>query len=143
MAQRPQSPAHSSGATDRLAHSTSLRITDIKPHGEHLVAHALGIDDRQLSDSLRHARIWASRADFPKTAKDEYYWVDLIGLAVINHQGLALGLVQELIATGPQSVLLLKTPEGGERMIPFVDAYIDQVDLTARRIVADWLPEYD
>ena len=51
--------------------------------------------------------------------------------------------------TGPHSVLVLgytETVDGlerqAERMIPFVDAYIDEVDLNARRITADWQTDY-
>ena len=29
-----------------------------------------------------------------------------------------------------------------ERLIPFVDAYVDAVDLEARRITVDWQPDY-
>jgi len=86
------------------------------------------------------------RSVFPKADEDEYYWVDLIGLAVENREGVALGTVRELLTTGPQTVLVLdgEVVEGKpvERMIPFVAAFIDQVDLAGRRIVVDWQPDY-
>jgi 16S rRNA processing protein RimM len=61
-----------------------------------------------------------------------------------------LGTVADLIATGPQSVLrvVLDAPqvEGEpaqtERLIPFVEAYVDDVDLVARRIRVDWGLDY-
>ena len=65
---------------------------------------------------------------------------------MVNRQGVALGTVQELLATGPQTVLVLQPPEGDvrkERMIPFVDHFVDKVDLAARLITVDWLLEYD
>jgi 16S rRNA processing protein RimM len=71
--------------------------------------------------------------------------VDLIGLQVVNREGLVLGEVRELMATGPQTVLVVGYEEAGkpaERMIPFVSAYVDQVDLAARRITVDWQPDY-
>jgi 16S rRNA processing protein RimM len=81
---------------------------------------------------------------FPAVAKDEYYWVDLIGLDVINREDVALGGVKELLSTGAQTVLVLEYQEDGmatcERMIPFVAAYVDDVDLKARRIRVDWQP---
>jgi 16S rRNA processing protein RimM len=54
--------------------------------------------------------------------------------------------VRELLHTGPQTVLVLAYLEEGkskERMIPFVNAYIDGVDLPAKRITADWQPDFD
>ncbi|MDZ4127638.1 MAG: PRC-barrel domain-containing protein, partial [Hydrogenophaga sp.] len=78
-----------------------------------------------------------------------YYWVDLIGLDVVNREGVPLGVVRDLMATGPNSVLVLEytdTIDGveqvAERMIPFVAAYIDNVDKVARRITADWQTDY-
>jgi 16S rRNA processing protein RimM len=124
-----------------------LRITQAKEHGDGVVASAQEISDRTAAEALKGARVFVSRNSFPTADVDEYYWVDLIGLAVVNREGEALGVVMDLITTGPHSVLRLSTGTGteadpGERMIPFVAAYIDSVDLQARRIVADWGLDY-
>ena len=45
----------------------------------------------------------------------------------------------------PQTVLVLEYEEGGkllERMLPFVAAFVDKVDLQARRIEVDWQADY-
>lgn len=68
-----------------------------------------------------------------------------MGLNVVNREGVALGVVKDLMATGPQTVLVLGYEQDGkeqERLIPFVDAYVDSVDLAGRKIVADWQPDY-
>jgi 16S rRNA processing protein RimM len=85
------------------------------------------------------------RSSFPTPEDGEYYWVDLIGLQVVNRQGVALGEVRDLMATGPQTVLVLQAEEDGkkvERMIPFVSAFVDKVDMAARCITVDWQPDY-
>ena len=123
----------------------SLNIKDAKTHSDTVVACAHGVDDRDTADALRGARIFIAKASFPATQKDEYYWVDLIGLAVFNREGVGLGQVSELLSTGPQTVLVIDDLVDGQaqqRMIPFVAAYIDDVDLTARRILVDWQPDY-
>ena len=69
----------------------------------------------------------------------------MIGLAVVNREGVELGTVTDLMATGPQQVLVIGYEADGkaqERMIPFVDAYVDEVDLQAKRITVDWQPDY-
>lgn len=123
-----------------------LKIEEAKDHSDSVVAHAQDINDRNDAELLKGARIFISRANFPTPETDEYYWVDLIGLDVMNREGLALGQVRELLHTGPQTVLVLAYSEEGkskERMIPFVNAYIDGVDLPAKRITADWQPDFD
>jgi 16S rRNA processing protein RimM len=121
-----------------------LRITHAKDHGELVVASAQEVPDRTVAESLRGARVFVSRASFPTPDLDEYYWVDLIGLLVVNRQGDALGTVAGLLDTGPHSVLRVAAPEtdAPERLIPFVAAYVDTVDLAARRITVDWALDY-
>lgn len=124
----------------------SISIKEAKEHSDTVVATAQGVDDRTAAEALRGSRIFVSRASFPTAAKDEYYWVDLIGLNVINREDQALGVVKELLSTGPQTVLVLEYSQDdgkpGERMIPFVAAYVDDVDLRSRRIRVDWQTDY-
>lgn len=122
-----------------------LRISQARAHGDAVVASAHDVPDRDVAQSLKGARIFIARSSFPTLEDGEYYWVDLIGLAVVNREGVALGTVTDLMSTGPQQVLVVGYEEAGqaqERLIPFVDAYVDEVDLPARRITVDWQPDY-
>ncbi len=125
-----------------------LNIKEVKDHSDTVVACAQHIDDRNAAEALRGARIFVPRSHFPSAAEGEYYWVDLMGLQVINREGLNLGQVRDLMSTGPQTVLVIEAEpavEGGkpvERMIPFVSAFVDGVDLPGKRITVDWQPDY-
>jgi 16S rRNA processing protein RimM len=123
----------------------SLAIAESRIHADTVVATAHGVVDRNGAEALRGARVFISRTNFPTAATDEYYWVDLIGLDVVNREGVPLGDVKELLSTGAQTVLVLSQTQDGEtveRMIPFVAVYIDQVDLAARQIKVDWQPDF-
>ncbi len=130
--------------------TVSLHVDEVKSHSGSLVAKFADMDDRNVAEALRGTRIFLSRSSFPSASKDEYYWVDLIGLNVVNRDGVALGVVRDLMSTGPQSVLCIEYPvvndDGSsamaERMIPFVSVYVDAVDLAARTITVDWQPDY-
>lgn len=122
-----------------------LRVREAKEHSDSVVARADGVEDRTGAEALKGARIYVPRSSFPTADAGEYYWVDLIGLEVKNREGVVLGTVKDLMATGPQTVLVIGYEEGGkaqERMIPFVSAYVDGVDLQARRITVDWQADY-
>jgi 16S rRNA processing protein RimM len=122
-----------------------LRVREAREHSDTVVASAQEVDDRDTAEALKGARVFVARSSFPTPEADAYYWVDLIGLDVENREGLHLGTVKELISTGPQTVLVIEYPAGGktaERMIPFVAAYVDDVDLAGRRIKVDWQPDY-
>jgi 16S rRNA processing protein RimM len=130
--------------------TVSLQVDEAKTHSDSVVAKFSGIDDRTVAEALRGARIFLPRSSFPAASKDEFYWVDLIGLNVVNREGVALGCVRDLMATGPQSVLCLEYStvlEDGstavaERMIPFVSVFVDNVDMAAKCITVDWQPDY-
>ena len=122
-----------------------LRIREAKDHSGVVVATAQEVDDRSAAEALRGARVFVPRSSFPTAGPDEYYWVDLIGLAVVNREGVELGIVRELLSTGPQTVLVLEYQAEGktqERMIPFVAAYVDTVDVAGKRITVDWQADY-
>ena len=115
-----------------------------KPHADVWVGTCQGWLDRTHAEQFKGWQIAVSRTEFPQTDEDEFYWVDLLGMSVINRQGEDLGAVADLLSTGPQTVLVIRHETTGiERLIPFVDAYIDAVDQPERRIRVDWLPEYD
>lgn len=143
----PAGPAPKTAATvpPRL-----LKITEAREQGALVVARAQEVSDRNAAEALKGARVFISRQSFP-TAKDgEYYWIDLIGLDVVNRDGALLGTVSDLIDTGVHCVLRVPRPDAppdakpdeAERLIPFVDAYVDAVDLAARRITVDWGLDY-
>jgi 16S rRNA processing protein RimM len=129
-----------------------LAIREAKEHSDCIVATSDDVPDRNAAEALRGARVFVPRSSFPTAGQDEYYWVDLIGLDVVNREGIALGTVRELLATGPQTTLVLATDvpaseAGGvgrtiERMVPFVSAFVDEVDLAGRTITVDWQPDY-
>lgn len=122
-----------------------LAIKEAKVHSDTVVASAHEVDDRSAAEAMRGARIFVSRSSFPTAEKDEYYWVDLIGLNVVNREGVTLGVVRELLSTGAQTVLVMEYEQDGktqERMIPFVSVYVDDVDLSAGRILVDWQADF-
>ncbi|MFN3888068.1 MAG: ribosome maturation factor RimM [Aquabacterium sp.] len=141
-------PASLAAATvpARLSAPRFLQIKQAREQGEVVVATAEGLDDRNAAEALKGARVFVSRTAFPTPDEDEFYWVDLIGLDVVNREGQALGKVVDLIDTGPHCVLrCVVEVDGkveGERLIPFVSAYIDSVSLADKRIVADWGLDY-
>lgn len=127
-----------------------LKITSCREQGELVVATAQEVPDRNAAEALKGVRVFVSRQSFPTADPDEYYWIDLIGLDVFNRDGAHLGTVTDLLDTGPHSVLRLRRPDAAadakpdeaERLIPFVAAFVDAVDLPGRRITVDWGLDY-
>ncbi len=142
---KPRRPTEAAADAADWTQPLLLRVREAKDHSDSVVACSEDIADRNAAESLKGARIFVPRSSFPTPEEGEYYWVDLIGLQVVNREGVVLGEVRDLMATGPQTVLVLQAQEDGkpvERMIPFVSAFVDKVDTAARCITVDWQPDY-
>ena len=121
-----------------------LKITNAREHGDGVVARAQDVPDRNAAEALKGARVFVARSSFPTAGADEFYWVDLIGLNVFNRDGVDLGVVVDLLDTGPHCVLRIQPADRNaeERLIPFVAAYVDEVDQAGKRIQVDWGLDY-
>ncbi|MGL4668364.1 MAG: ribosome maturation factor RimM [Saezia sp.] len=122
-----------------------LTIKTAQEQGRGIRVDATEIVDRNMAEALKGFRIFLSRKSFPVLEKDEFYWIDLIGLRVLNLQKEELGVVDDLMNSGPQSILHVVYQKDGtqaERLIPFVDAHIIDVDLAKKIIQVDWQSDY-
>lgn len=122
-------------------HSQSMTVVEGKVHGDELQVKFDGIDDRDEAARLRGYTIEVDRADFAATEDNEFYWADLVGLSVTNREGVALGKVESLMETGAHDVLVIRG-EYGEKLIPFVNQFVDEVSLSEQRMVVDWGMDY-
>lgn len=110
--------------------------------GRAVVAALDGITTPEQAKALRGAKISIDRAQLPQPAEGEFYWIDLIGLKVIDLSGRQLGQVVDLMETGANDVLIVRS-EGREVLIPWLrDQVIRELDLEAGTILVDWDPDY-
>lgn len=124
-----------------------VTVTAVKPHADTLVAACAEVCDRTTAERLKGARIFVSRQHFPaNNDPDEFYWVDLIGKRVVNREGVELGCVRDLLNTGPHAVLCIaythNDGQPGERLMPFVSVFVDEVNLRTGVITVDWQADY-
>lgn len=125
------------------------RVVEAKVHGAEVVARLEGVDDREAAALMKGMLVAVPRAELPRAKKDEYYWTDLIGLSVVNTEGIQFGTVKDLMETGANDVLVVQG-EGGEgqgkpgqeRLIPFIRQVILDVDLKGGTIKVDWGADY-
>ncbi len=100
-----------------------------------------GCRDREAAAALRHAAVAVPRSALPEPASGEYYWHDLIGLAVATTEGVELGRVDHLLETGANDVLVVYGDR--ERLIPWIQGQVVQnVDLANGRMIVDWDPTF-
>jgi 16S rRNA processing protein RimM len=121
--------------------ANDYEVVDSRRQGKGLVAQFSGIDDRDKAVALVGAEIFVERRQFAGTRPGEHYWADLVGLPVETVDGQPLGVVDSLLATGANDVMVV---EGDRRhLVPFIAGQVvKDVDMDAGKIVVEWDPDF-
>lgn len=120
-----------------------IAVLNGREQGKTIVAQLEGCDDRNLAETYHGIEVAIAQSQLPKLGKGEFYWRDLIGLSVVNQAGEQLGQIKKLMETGANDVLVVKQPQGGELLIPYVPDYsVINVDLAAGEMLVDWESDY-
>jgi 16S rRNA processing protein RimM len=130
-----------------------MEVESAKTHNDVLVVKLKGIDDRDAALACKGKQIAVPRDQLPEAEENEYYWSDLIGLRVNNKQGVDFGLIVDVFETGANDVLVIRADNVNqvdsaekkitkekpqERLLPFIDAVVHEVDLVAKTMLVDW-----
>lgn len=131
--------------SEGLASWRAIKPVAMRAHGDGIVAQLAETPDRTAAEALRGFWVGAPRDLLPEPESESYYWADLVGLPVVNTRNESLGVVDRLIETGANSVLIVKDPavaRSPERLIPFVGDIVKEITPAKAeavgRIVVDW-----
>jgi 16S rRNA processing protein RimM len=112
-----------------------------KRHGKGVVVKLKGVDDRTAAELLIGHTIAVARDVLPTLNDDEYYWSDLIGIEVETVEGVVLGVIKSLFATGANDVIVVSGDR--ERLVPWIRGQVvKSIDLKTRRMQVDWDPDF-
>ncbi len=116
-------------------------LVEARRHGKGLIVRLPDCQDRDAAARYSGTEIGIFREQLPATNENEYYWNDLVGLRVVTLDGKELGIVDHLIETGANDVLVVRGKR--EHLVPFIQGQvIDAVDLAERQIRVDWDPDF-
>jgi len=115
-------------------------VAEAKVQDRAVVARLEGCGDRDAAAALKGLLVAVPRAALPAAREGEYYWADLIGLAVTNTAGQALGQVTGMLETGANDVMVVAGER--ERLIPFIAEVIREVDLPGGVVRVEWGADY-
>ena len=116
-----------------LLGGAAYAVRETKVHSGTLLARLEGIENPEQAKALKGKAVSIPR---PEAGAGRYYWSDLVGLEVVNEQGVVLGVVKQMSSNGAHDVMEV----AGERtrLLPFVPAYVRQIDLERKRIEVEW-----
>jgi len=110
-------------------------IENVRPEGRnHFSLKLEGIEDRTAADALKGFSVSVPYASLETLPENEYYWEDLMGLAVVTEDGKTLGRIENIFPTGSNDVFVCR--EGGrEILLPAIAEVIRSVDIQAGTVV--------
>jgi 16S rRNA processing protein RimM len=119
-----------------------LEIESLQPANDHFVAALSGIRDRDAAEKLANVKLYVPRERLPALVEtDEFYYADLIGLAVVNKAGEHLGTVLAIHNFGAGDLIEVRLAAGGKtELVPFNEINVPSVDIAAGRIVIEPSP---
>jgi 16S rRNA processing protein RimM len=112
-----------------------LRITRSWPHKGRYVVKVEGIDSIDAAETLRGKELRIPEQELEALPEGSYYYHQLTGMRVEDASGRPLGVVEDVLETGPEARVLVVRGDGEELLLPFADAFVQQVDLPGRRLV--------
>ena len=109
----------------RLFEIESLRVTT-----KVLTARLKGVESRDQAEALTGTKLFVPRSRLPAREEDEWYHSDLIGLAALNADGAAIGMVIAVHNFGAGDLLEIGPAGGGATVLmPFTRETVPEVDV--------------
>ena len=115
------------------------RLVSVRDGGKGPIARIEGVDTREAAEALRGSLIEVPRAALPDLGDDEYYFEDLVGLAVVDEDGAASGRVLAVQNFGASDIVEIELPTGKTVMVPMIDAAIPEWDEERMVVRRDFL----
>ena len=112
-------------------------VEQAKEHSGTLLAKLAGLESREAALKLKGSPVYVMREAMPAPESGHYYLADLVGLEVVNEQGVVLGEVKRWMYNGAQDVMEV-AGNGKVRLLPWVPEVIRKVDLQKRQIDVEW-----
>jgi len=109
------------------------RVIRIQPHKGLLILELEGFT-YEMALASAGQRVWVDRSQLPPLEEAEYYWDDLVGLRLVTEEGEEQGVVEGVVATGSNEVLVCRCADG-EILVPFIQDVVVRVDLEDGRLV--------
>jgi 16S rRNA processing protein RimM len=110
-----------------------LTLLAVRQQSGRWIAKFAEIDDRTAAENARGIELLVEADE----EDDAWYVHELVGLSVVRVDGTEVGEVVDLLDLPAQDVLVVRQPSGNRAMIPFIEAFVPEVDIDAGHVVVN------
>lgn len=121
-------------------HYQPLQISKTRPHSRGMLLGFEGYQSREEIAELRNMLVQVRTADRPELPEGDYYHHQLLGLRVIEENGVGIGSITAIINTGANDVYVIQSESGEEVLIPAIESVVKDIDLENNQVTIHLLP---
>lgn len=116
-----------------------IKIKRLKESRDKFLVLLDNVLDRSAASNITNKKILVKKSNLPNLIEEQYYWVDLLKCTVYNVDHKLLGVVDYIFNNGANDVIVVKSNENKEILIPFcLKNFIEKVDLVGNSIIVKW-----
>ncbi len=116
-----------------LIDGKTVRITRVSAGTDRVILKLQGVDTLEQAEALRKKTLEVPREDAVELEEDAYFIEDLKDCIVYDTNGVLLGQISDVIATGSNDVYWIKKPK--ELLIPALKDIVVSVDIKGEKVV--------
>lgn len=140
-------PSLANKLTEAIAYNNQLkkfvmvRFEKVRRAHEYYIVHLSGVNTVAEAEKLKGFVVYVDKSFFPKSGDGEYYFFELFGAEVYDESNVNLGVVDDIIETGSNDVLVVKKGKE-ELLVPVIERYIVRIDKERKKIiirVPEWM----
>ncbi len=115
----------------------AYRLESYRWHKQNVLLTLAGVTDRLAADKLRGQLVQVPFEEAMPLPEGDFYLFELVGLQVFTVAGEYLGVIEEILETGANDVLVVKTQTQAEILLPSIPDVVKSVEPDAGQVIVE------
>ena len=113
---------------------TEVTVESYRTHKNNLLVKFVGIDSIEEAEKLKNLQIKIDSDNIGELEENEFYFHEIIGCEVFDENGKSLGEISEILTPGANDVWVIKSQNGKEILIPYIEDVVKKIDVENKKI---------
>ena len=106
-----------------------VTVESYRTHKNNLLVKFVGIDSIEEAEKLKNLQIKIDSDNIGELEENEFYFHEIIGCEVFDENGKSLGEISEILTPGANDVWVIKSQNGKEILIPYIEDVVKKIDI--------------
>ena len=111
-----------------------VTVESYRTHRNNLLVKFVGIDSIEEAEKLKNLQIKIDSDNIGELEENEFYFHEIIGCEVFDENGKSLGEISEILTPGANDVWVIKSQNGKEILIPYIEDIVKKIDVENKKI---------